>query len=634
MWEIISSSSNEVEEKGFWEAIRVWIERPHIVNRRLMGVDICSNWLIEIDREKYVNIVSDSLYKLLREDYTIQDLDVKIILQNYYTLRECNQADVWEENGNISELFIQTRRLLPKQPNKFKIQKEIIILDRRERKVTFLSPHCSENNCCLTPEFDYRLVLTDYNRINLEKKVDHDKVSNNHSVQWLETCVLRKISNWAKQCSKVKPIPSLNIIPISRYYIIYNRLKEKYWKKLIKIWPETTDPVKYIYEDIAIASYLLTLFELEKETKHTTQKQTFVDLGCGNGLLVYLLISEGHSGIGIDIRKRKIWDLYEPKVPLIEESITPSDKMLFPEYDWIIGNHSDELTPWIPVIAARSSYKMRIFLLPCCPFSFEGKYHRTHAGCSQYQSYLYFIQEVCDKMGFEVREDKLRIPSTKRICFVCLSRKYSLSNESEVDLQRTVYINKFLKKNMNTSEENSILRCDKSLVNEDDQKWISNFQPRNRNQEVCNCSNLDQNYINDIINQLAVLLLNVNCQFISIINSDNQILWNRGGEMTIKDLADSLDQELLQKLKNQYGGLQTLLKNHKHIFTVVKGKVSITIPSERTSANYLPKPNNKKKKEPKFKIKSCWFYFNHPQGCPLSQKDCTYLHENEILHHT
>lgn len=31
----------------------------------------------------------------------------------------------------------------------------------------------------------------------------------------------------------------------------------------------------------------------------------------------------------------------------------PGDSHLFPDTDWLIGNHSDELTPWIPVIAAR-----------------------------------------------------------------------------------------------------------------------------------------------------------------------------------------------------------------------------------------------------------------------------------------
>lgn len=43
-------------------------------------------------------------------------------------------------------------------------------------------------------------------------------------------------------------------------------------------------------------------------TVHTHQscflwrsKQTFVDLGCGNGLLVDILTQEGYSGFGIDL---------------------------------------------------------------------------------------------------------------------------------------------------------------------------------------------------------------------------------------------------------------------------------------------------------------------------------------------
>lgn len=75
-----------------------------------------------------------------------------------------------------------------------------------------------------------------------------------------------------------------------------------------QIWKETTDPLKFIYEDIAIASYLIVLWKQERKEKHLQTKQSFVDLGCGNGLLVYLLSSEGHSGIGIDIKRRKLWD--------------------------------------------------------------------------------------------------------------------------------------------------------------------------------------------------------------------------------------------------------------------------------------------------------------------------------------
>ncbi|GIX95693.1 probable tRNA [Caerostris extrusa] len=48
----------------------------------------------------------------------------------------------------------------------------------------------------------------------------------------------------------------------------------------------------------------------ERKLKNLTKKQTFIDLGCGNGLLDHILSSEGYKGIGIDLKKRKIWDIY------------------------------------------------------------------------------------------------------------------------------------------------------------------------------------------------------------------------------------------------------------------------------------------------------------------------------------
>lgn len=41
-----------------------------------------------------------------------------------------------------------------------------------------------------------------------------------------------------------------------------------------------------------------------------------MDLGCGNGLLVYILAKEGHPGVGIDVRKRQIWDMFGSDIKL------------------------------------------------------------------------------------------------------------------------------------------------------------------------------------------------------------------------------------------------------------------------------------------------------------------------------
>ena len=70
------------------------------------------------------------------------------------------------------------------------------------------------------------------------------------------------------------------------------------------------DPEKFVHEDVAIAAYLILLWEEEEE------KATFLDLGCGNGLLVYILSREGYAGRGVDIRRRKIWDAYGDGVDL------------------------------------------------------------------------------------------------------------------------------------------------------------------------------------------------------------------------------------------------------------------------------------------------------------------------------
>lgn len=52
------------------------------------------------------------------------------------------------------------------------------------------------------------------------------------------------------------------------------------------------------------------------ESQEKTKKLKFIDLGCGNGLLVHILNSEGHLGVGLDLRKRKIWDSYHSKTIL------------------------------------------------------------------------------------------------------------------------------------------------------------------------------------------------------------------------------------------------------------------------------------------------------------------------------
>lgn len=132
---------------------------------------------------------------------------------------------------------------------------------------------------------------------------------------WLGNELLSKLAKWSVEQKPSEFKSTLSLISVAKYSKVYQDLKEKY-KEMVKVWPEVTDPEKFVYEDVAIATYLLILWEEERKEKGLTKKQSFVDLGCGNGLLVHILNNEGHSGRGIDVRRRKIWDMYGPETHL------------------------------------------------------------------------------------------------------------------------------------------------------------------------------------------------------------------------------------------------------------------------------------------------------------------------------
>jgi Predicted AdoMet-dependent methyltransferase len=241
-------------------------------------------------------------------------------------------------------------------------------------------------------------------------------------------------------------------VPEEMYRDNVARLKAKYGVYWAANWPEVTDSVKFVYEELSIAAYLLALFELERRPGQP--KQTFVDLGCGNGFLTYLLMEEGHPGSGVDIAKRGIWDMYPDYVTksLFKKTIDPETYSVDSSVDWLIGNHSDELTPWIPVFAARAQNasdsgsdfdgpddvrvprkaQPRFFILPCCFFDFDGKkfafgrQRRTLAvkdtGTGKYAMYLNYIERVCVAFGFAVdgkaERENIRIPSTKYVAIL------------------------------------------------------------------------------------------------------------------------------------------------------------------------------------------------------------------------
>ncbi|KAF4013198.1 hypothetical protein G4228_004642 [Cervus hanglu yarkandensis] len=442
---------------------------------------------------------------------------------------------------------------------------------------------------------------------------------------WLGEELLAKLARWCVETRQSGFKSTLSLISIMKYSKAYQALKEKY-KDMVKVWPEVTDPEKFVYEDVAIAAYLLILWEEERAERRETARQSFVDLGCGNGLLVHILSNEGES------------------------AITPNDKTLFPDVDWLIGNHSDELTPWIPVIAARSSYDCRFFVLPCCFFDFVGKFQRMQSSKTQYRGYLDFITEVGSACGFHVEEDCLRIPSTKRVCLIGKSRTYPPTREASVDEERTRYINSrrgrpgspcsggpalpppgaapgsapgpegpgaLDARPGHAAEAGAGQRGPRAPT---EGLWLSGFHPREKAERLRNCAALPREFVDRVVLQVAHLLLGR-----SPAGGSAQA-WNRGGSLSLAEVAGELDRETLRRLKRECGGLQTLLRSSPQVFQVLNGRVRIRDWREERPRKQ-EEPEVKRRLSPDtFKTRICWFFAHHPDGCVLPADCCPFAH--------
>lgn len=609
-------SGCETLPDGFWSAVDVWIKKPHVVNKRLCGVKESQSQ--DVDRE--------TLLLLLDRDGPGSGSgsglseDVLAFLSPEQT------------HGQDKPWSYSIRTFIPKV-NIYgsNLHKEVVLKDFESQQVTFLPfEENAEGRVSLKKGniYQIKLLLQDCGTWTLELHILDPESWFSDGVAypkppWLCSDLVPRLRRWATECRSSEFRNTLSLLPVEKYSRTYQELKGKY-KALVQVWPEVTDPEKFVYEDVAIATYLLVLWAEERAEKDLDAPQTFVDLGCGNGLLVHILTNEGHSGRGIDVRRRRIWDMYGPQTLLEEKAITPGECFLFPGTDWLIGNHSDELTPWIPVIASRSSYLCRFFVLPCCFFDFYGKYQRRQCQKSQYKEYIDFITEVGGVSGFNTEEDCLRIPSTKRVCLVGKSRNYSPSEETEAEQRRAHYV----RSRPNAAGQRSSTRNDDSCCRETTEAdgtpggdWGAGFQPRDRVETVRNCAALPRDFVDGVVLQVANALLGMSV--------DDGEIWNRGGSLSVGEVAGLLDKETLQVLKNECGGLQTLLKNNHQVFRVEGGRVHIRDWRDR---KFSRSDARRKPVAPgALKTRTCWFHMHHHQGCPLQAQHCAFAHGHDDL---
>ncbi|CZT51192.1 related to tRNA (uracil-O(2)-)-methyltransferase [Rhynchosporium secalis] len=254
------------------------------------------------------------------------------------------------------------------------------------------------------------------------------------------------------------------IIPQARVQNTYARLKSKYARDLVQRWVEVTDPGKHVFEDLSIAAFLIELWD---EMYKRNEFPGFVDIGCGNGLLVHILVEEGYSGWGFDARKRKSWPAWstkaqenlkemvlipsiiqkipsgsslddshstevfvsssDPRLPIKDLTVSTDSQThgihdgIFPKGTFIISNHADELTPWTPLLANISECPFMI--VPCCSHALSGSRFRAPApkdgsSNSAYASLVTWVSKLAKDCGWEVEKEMLRIPSTRNTALI------------------------------------------------------------------------------------------------------------------------------------------------------------------------------------------------------------------------
>ncbi|KAK2814280.1 hypothetical protein FQN49_008243 [Arthroderma sp. PD_2] len=210
-----------------------------------------------------------------------------------------------------------------------------------------------------------------------------------------------------------------NLIPQHTIQNTYTKLKSKYAPSLVKNWVEVTEPSKHVFEDLSIAAFLIELWRImyHLPTPASTPGENvdvcvdvmergrpeqvigfpgFVDIACGNGVLVYILLAEGYKGWGFDARSRKTWSIFPPwaQEQLKERTCVPqpfkdtlpisgdgSDLTIsgqFKDDTFIISNHADELTLWTPLLGILSnpSQPLPFLAIPCCSHGLSGARHR------------------------------------------------------------------------------------------------------------------------------------------------------------------------------------------------------------------------------------------------------------------
>ena len=310
----------------------------------------------------------------------------------------------------------------------------------------------------------------------------------------------------------------------------------------------------------------------------------------------------------------------------------------------------------------------KYFVLPCCFHDFYCKFQRARSKDSQYRSYLDYIESIGETCGFDVEEDVLRIPSTKRVCQIGRSQKCGKTKQSSVEeeISRLLDNARYKEQNelrndckttakMREGQESTNLESliavpsyhhDSTQTNQSqpsschhhgstkpDQPHLPRqFVPRSNTEPVRNCTKLGKGLLDQIVNKVATELLSRPAEKQETIENERETNkhWRKGGFMELSEVSQLFHQNILRQLRCEAGGIKTVLRNSHQIFKVQGGRVVIR--DWRDDSNSKKQGDKKQPRTQKYwKTKLCWFHDNHPDGCPLASEQCSFAHGTQEL---
>ncbi|EGV61974.1 tRNA(Ser) Um(44) 2'-O-methyltransferase [Yamadazyma tenuis] len=504
VWVPIYETPVEFSSSHFETAMLNIIKQPNINSTVIMRADILKENIY--DPEKGDTMFVSKNIKTL-PSFPDQDESDTLLYRNYDDV-ELRHIPLDDSAIKFKPKCQVVRRVIPRNPFKDYIinQTSVILSDDSNRSLMVVYiPHIEkedETPFYLPPVHGIAILFHDdklsihYLPFNYTDPSERSKLRtldpNERSIRIAMRLLLtsRKHSQGSKDGYEKRVVHDL-VVPKEAFQNRYISLKKKYSSALVNSWAEKTDPKKHVFEDLAIAAFLIELWKL----KYDGRPFEFMDLGCGNGLLVYILHMEGYKGRGIDARARKSWITYpaETQECLEEKIIIPhvllksntqkdkyfqipdshdptlmtyhsSSKLMasknvcitneFKENTFIIGNHSDELTCWIPLLG------YSFLVIPCCSHSLSGAKKRytpkSSGALSTYGALVEHVEELSKTMGWIVEKESLRIPSTRNAAVIGFNKHSKYKDDTQETFDSRVMDVANREKNLDSWVENSI----------------------------------------------------------------------------------------------------------------------------------------------------------------------------------